>query len=428
MGSSAQEQGDAMENVASVSDMRVAATDSVEPTGRVQSVPSPSPNPGAAVTTLWRTAGSYRRSWREYASPRHDELPVVRPTVALAGQAFLDEIVIAGFRRVLLAAVTGDDFARIEQETIAARDLYEQAGWSERPERFFPLPPPLSKVMMRTVKTRQRVYERLSFDSEYEPQPGEPGRARWLSYTANRQACAWMLRHDEPRPWLVCLHGALMGRPRIDHAMFRTRWLHENLGLNVLLPVLPLHGPRRRGVSKGAMFPSLDALDNVHAAAQAVWDVRRLMLWIRAQDAHSPIGITGISLGGYVTSLVASLEEDLACAIVGAPVVDLVDLLEYHSGLVHGDERRRLMTLGKPVWRVVSPLALAPRLPLERRFIYAGLADRMVHPRHQVVRLWEHWGRPEISWYEGSHVGFQRSKPIGRFMRVALGRSGLVDP
>jgi len=31
--------------------------------------------------------------------------------------------------------------------------------------------------------------------------------------------------------------------------------------------------------------------------------------WIGAQDADAPIGITGISLGGYVTSLVAGVED-----------------------------------------------------------------------------------------------------------------------
>jgi predicted alpha/beta hydrolase len=176
------------------------------------------------------------------------------------------------------------------------------------------------------------------------------------------------------------------------------------------------------------MFPGEDILDNVHGTAQAVWDIRRLVSWIRAQDGTVPIGITGISLGGYVTSLVASLEDGLACAILGVPAVDLFDLIEHHAGLAPDDERRRVVTLAKRVGRVVSPLALTPRVPYEGRFIYAGLADRLVHPRHQILRLWEHWGRPEIAWYEGSHTGFSRSKTVRRFMREALVRSGLVDP
>jgi hypothetical protein len=66
----------------------------------------------------------------------------------------------------------------------------------------------------------------------------------------------------------------------------------------------------------------------VHATAQAVWDVRRLLSWIRSQEPDSSIGLNSISLGGYVTSLVASLEDGLTCANPGRgdrafPFVDL---------------------------------------------------------------------------------------------------------
>jgi hypothetical protein len=43
----------------------------------------------------------------------------------------------------------------------------------------------------------------ISFDSGYEPHVGEPGRERWLGYTANNREYGLMLRHREPRPWRV---------------------------------------------------------------------------------------------------------------------------------------------------------------------------------------------------------------------------------
>src|SRR5664280_3614176 len=74
-----------------------------------------------AMTPIPRTSSFYARSWREYLARRgnDDELPVVRPTIALAGQAFLDEIVLAGFR-ILRPAIDPQDLKRIERETIAA--------------------------------------------------------------------------------------------------------------------------------------------------------------------------------------------------------------------------------------------------------------------------------------------------------------------
>jgi hypothetical protein len=65
---------------------------------------------------------------------------------------------------------------------------------------------------------------------------------------------------------------------------------------------------------------------------------------------------------------------------------------------------------------------------MQGRFIYAGVADRLVHPRDESTRLWEHWGRPEICWYPGGHTGFFRARPVQQFIDDALVQSGLVDP
>ncbi len=382
----------------------------------------------SAMTPIPRTSTFYARSWREYLARRHDddELPMVRPTIALAGHAFLDEVVLAGFR-ILRPAIDPQDLMRIERETIAAVTFSREAGWINNPETFFAQPPVLSEVTIQSVSSFRQPYQHVSFASGYEPQQGMPGRQRWLSFTANGQAHAWMLRHAEPRPWLICVHGTSMGRPAIDLSLFRARWLHEQLGLNVLFPVLPLHGPRKLHLPKNAALPSEDVLNNVHGAAQSVWDVRRLISWVRTQDDESPIGITGISLGGYITSLVASTQDGLTCAVAGVPVVDLIELIETHAGAYPQNQVGRIMRPAKELAAIVSPLLLEPRVPFEGRFIYAGLADQLVHPRDQVQRLWKHWGNPQIRWYEGGHTGFARSKPVQRFLLEALVQSGLVE-
>lgn len=374
-----------------------------------------------------RTGGFYARSWGNYLDRQPDELPVARPTIALAAQAFRDEVVLLGFRLLRPAADT-KTYERIDREVNAALEFYGQRGWLENPEQFFTSPPPLTAVTVKPVTSRGRTYERLSFDSGYEPHAGEPGRDRWLSYTASRREYGLMLRHREPRPWLVSVHGAEMGRGALDLALFRAWHLHQDLGLNLVLPVLPTHGPRGRGVPKGVGFPSEDVLDDVHGSAQAVWDIRRLLSWIRAQQPESKIGLNSISLGGYITALIASLDDGLTCAILGVPVADLVDLVGRHAGLGENDPRRATMTLAKPIGRMISPLALTPRVPMQGRFIYAGVADRLVHPRAHATRLWEHWGRPTIHWYQGGHTGFFRSRPVQQFVENALVQSGLVGP
>ena len=376
-----------------------------------------------ALGPFTRTGGFYARSWGAYLDRQPDELPVARPTIALAAQAFRDEILLAGFS-LLRHAPNATTLERINSEIIAALDFYGDKGWLDNAEGFFAPPPPPTDVTVKRVSSMGRNYERLSFDSAYEPHEGEVGRERWLTYTGNNREYALMFRHRRPRPWLVCIHGAEMGRAALDPMLFNAWHLYRDLDLNVVLPVLPLHGPRARGPVK---FPSEDVLDNVHGAAQAVWDIRRLITWIRAEQPDAKIGLNGISLGGLISSLVASLDDGLTCAILGVPAVDLVALVGRHANLSGHAAMRDAMNSAKPLGRMISPLALTPRVPMQGRFIYAGIADRLVHPREQVTRLWEHWGKPEIRWYPGGHTGFFRSRPVQRFIDDVLVQSGLAD-
>lgn len=402
-----------------------------------RAAPSGARFPGAApletvTRPFQRTGRYYGRAWLDYLRGRNQEensaetLPVARPTLALATEAFRDEVVLLGLRGrrpVSDLAV----FERINAEVAKALEFYGKRGFLEDSAKFFATPPPLTEVTVLSKEGRRRNHDRIRWESGYKPLRGEPGRDRWQSYHANDRAYAVLLRHAEPRPWLVGVHGAEMGRAGLDLWLFRARHLHEEYGLNVVLPVLPLHGPRSRGLPKGAVFPSEDVLDTLHAGAQGVWDVRRLISWIRAQEPESPIGLNSISMGGYIASLVASLEDDLSCAILGVPVADVVQLLGRHSGLDRTDPRWQTVALAEPLGKMASPLALQPRVPMRGRFIYGGIADQVVHPRRQVVRLWEHWGKPEIVWYRGGHTGFFQARPVQRFVEAAIVQSGLLD-
>lgn len=385
---------------------------------------------GTVARPFQRTGSYYAGTWLDYLAGRddgfEDALPVARPTMALTAQAFRDEVVLMGLhaRRPISDL---DGFARIKREVGKAIDFYGERGFLDSPEGFFAAPPPLVDVETLPRKGFRRTHDRLRWDSGYAPLPGEPGRKRWQGYTANDRGYAVMLRHAEPRPWLVGIHGAEMGRAGLDLVLFRARHLHEEFGLNIIQPVLPMHGPRARGLPKGAVFPNEDVLDTLHATAQAVWDVRRLLSWIRAQEPDSPIGLNSISMGGFIAGLVASLDERLTCAILGVPVADVVQVLGRHSGLRHTDPRRETVELAAPLGRMASPLSMQPRVPMRGRFIYGGIADRVVHPREQVIRLWEHWGKPEIVWYRGGHTAFFEARPVQRFVEAAIVQSGLLD-
>ena len=241
----------------------------------------------------------FATSWRDHPDHAPDELPIARPTLALTAQAFRDEVVLVGLkaRRPISEPKA---FDRITREVVAGLEFYGDKGWLQKPKGFFAKPPALSEVSVRKVKGPKRSFYRIFFESGYMPHQGEPGAQRWQSYTANNREYALLLRHSQPRPWLVCIHGTEMGRAALDLALFRAWKLHDELGLNVVMPVLPMHGPRARGLPKGAIFPGEDVFDDVHATAQAVWDIRRLLSWIRLQEPESLIGLNSLSLGGYI--------------------------------------------------------------------------------------------------------------------------------
>ena len=68
---------------------------------------------------------------------------------------------------------------------------------------------------------------------------------------------------------------------------------------------------------------------------------------------------------------------------------------------------------------VVSPFAIEPGVPVERCFVYAGLVDRLASP-DQARDLWEHWGRPRVAWYNGSHVSFLWEKEVRKLLLEAF--------
>jgi hypothetical protein len=352
------------------------------------------------------------------------------PTPDVLGKWLFDELALqAELAQNRLRLPSPDFRRRLRNELGDGVEMFNARGWVDDPRSYHRDPPPLATPDVRSRGLGRMRFEHLTFDSEYEPNPEEPGRDRWMEYAANRTAHAWVLRHsDGPRPWLICINGYRTGWPLVDMGAFDAPWLHHQLGLNLAFPVQPLHGPRAEA-SSGDRVVFSGAMNTVHVAAQALWDIRRLKSWIQLAQGATAVGGTGLSLGGYLLSLLVCFEDDLACAIAGVPEADLV------RGM-----RRNVEAMLPPFYeqwglswrslerlhRVVSPLAMEPLVPRERLFIYAGLVDRWVRPGN-VKALWEHWGRPEICWYRGGHLSFPIEPEVRRFVERAL-RQSLPEP
>jgi dienelactone hydrolase len=361
-------------------------------------------------------------------APKRDELPVPERSAALAIKIALDEVFFATEAASAALAFGRSEWRRVRREVAAAHKLYERRGWLADPSAYHAPPPPMRAVVERDARVAHWSFTELSFESGYAPALDEPGRARWLAYSANRTAHARLLRHSgPPRPWIVCVPGYRMGRASVDFTGFRAQWLHRTLGLNVAIYVMPFHGPRTVGRRGGDGYLSGDFLDTIHAQAQAVWDLRRLVGWLRRDGA--PVGAYGVSLGGYTAALLAALEPDLARVVLGIPAACFLDLARQN---VPPALLRAAEWLGFPleqiehVLRVISPLALPARVPRERRFIYAGVADRLAPPHH-AWNLWRHWDQPRVVWYQGGHMSFLVEPAVRALLEEALDPQAMVD-
>jgi dienelactone hydrolase len=220
----------------------------------------------------------------------------------------------------------------------------------------------------------------------------------------------WTCEPRRPLGTAIALHGFTMGTPRIDaFALFAGDFFRR--GIDVALVTLPFHGKRtpRTARFSGEHFAVPDVGRMNAAVRQAVYEVDALAGWLR-QRTGAPVGLIGMSLGGYITALMAGLSDALAFAVPMVPPACIGDLAwRFFSRSRHHDNDGAFsLDELRLAYRVHSPLTYPLALPRPRAFIVAGRADQIVPAAHPHA-LWRHWGEPRIHWFSGSHQA-----PFGR--------------
>ena len=317
---------------------------------------------------------SWARPWRAGTAKGVAGLPVPSVSPGLAAQVAIDETLLAvaaGPNRMPRRA----DYERVGAELAHARLLFETQGWLDDPASYHRTPPPLVDPAVDRGWALGQRYERLLFNSGWAPRPDEPGAERWAGYEPNRTAVAAILRHrGPPRPWVVAVHGFACGYPFMDFVGLHALRLHRELGLNVAMPVLPLHGPRKITRLSGEAMLSFDLVNTVHGLTQAVWDLRRLLTWIDAQDAPG-VAVYGVSLGAYVAALLAGLDDGIDCRRGRHPGGGLPEAVPVSQPAPHPDagdrardprRQRRDRPPGRVAARVRAPGAAGGPVHLRR--------------------------------------------------------------
>jgi pimeloyl-ACP methyl ester carboxylesterase len=347
--------------------------------------------------------------------------------LSVYGTALLDRFVrVSLASAVALAMAKGRaaarDFGALRfYESIARTGDAAQAFLRPRRDVRIQRRPLPASPLMRDVQR----YE-LRFASPYKPlnPAAAPGFERM---TRNNVAHAQHWCHgDEPRPTLIVVHGFGLDAAWLNaQALSLERFYRD--GYDILLFTYPYHGRRRE---PGDLFNGYGVFANGlmqfnETSLHAAHDLRVFMDHLEERGVQR-MGITGISLGGYMAAQMATVEDRLSFCIPIVPAVSPVDgLLEWQpAGMLLSKVMRRQgvsVAQMRGLVAVHNPLTYAPRMDADRVLIIAGAGDRFTMPRH-VSLLHRHWPGSALHWFPGNHlVHLGRGQYMER-MRVHVDR------
>lgn len=312
---------------------------------------------------------------------------------------------------------------------VRSLDFYEALADAGDREAIFPTasrPPEVDVISREPVRWRwlPGTLDLLRAPSEYVPL-NPSVRSNYADFGPNRSAWAQHWRHDDgARPTVIVLHGFMASQYWLNRMFFSLPWWYSN-GYDLLLVTLPFHGIRsRRGVLDGTGLFTNGPGHLIEGLLHAIADLRSWIDHLEEQGVEQ-VGVTGVSLGGYVAALLAAADPRLWFSIPNVPVADMVEGMRswQPSGTITRGIYRTLGTDDSQfssAMRVASPLHHPSLLDRDRLFIVTGLGDRLAPPHH-AQQLWEHWGHPSIHAFPGNHMlHIERGaylRRIGRFIR-----------
>lgn len=291
--------------------------------------------------------------------------------------------------------------------------FYAELATAQDPEVSFPAPAEPPRVSTRAANPVAELIahgrvENIAFRSGFTP-VNPAMREQWGGFDRNNMVRAQHWRHnDGPHPTLCVIHG-FMGSPYLANGLFLSLpWFYRS-GYDVLLYTLPFHGRRAERFSpfSGYGYFAHGFGGFSEAMGQAVHDFRSVMDYLEYTGVDR-IALTGISLGGFTSALLASVDDRIQAVIPNVPVVTpdrTIDewfpankLVAVERLATHSDPE-----LNAAATRYASPLNYRPLVPKDRRLIIAGLGDRLAPPQQAEI-LWQHWDRCAFHWFPGNHL------------------------
>ncbi|MCY8737553.1 alpha/beta hydrolase [Bacillus haynesii] len=217
------------------------------------------------------------------------------------------------------------------------------------------------------------------------------------------------LNEDEiDKPNIIFVHGWRMDSYDRIKKIFHRR-IMKDLGWNMYYYSLPYHFEREpeHSLYSGELMISADIDRTVESARQAIVDLRGLIHWIKENKA-GPVVIVGVSLGGWITNLIATLESqiDVVVSIFYANRLSYSIWNTIPGKFIREELEQHGVTYEELVryWEITDPSQAAPKVNKDNILLISAKHDQYIH-LDDANYLWESWGKPERHLYNCGHAG-----------------------
>lgn len=311
--------------------------------------------------------------------------------------------------------------------------FYQQLVDQGDSEKIFKTP---SAIDLNTIstKTTRKLSDgeivQLRAPSSFEPINPYFKDTYWQHHDHRNLNCE-LWRHDgEARPTFVFMHGYDADAHEINRVIFSAKKLYLD-GCNICFFRLPFH-TGKLGFSRQTLnFFGHGPAYTSEVFAHAVHDCRALISHFLDQGIASKVGVAGISLGGFVSTLVISSESRLDCATLIAPVFNLPEsFMEWFplAGLFNQllAEENISMQEFRHAYALCNVLSYEPKIDSDKILLLSGVYDLVALPKY-VKLLGEHWQKCEIQWFKYSHVGMTKINPFYAEIHAHLKKTQFLE-